>query len=268
MEQIEVALELEKILESINYHKNEGRPKAIYNSAKEPRFNEKKCCHRIANRLQYFWHVKMSPIISIFLGVFFTAMTLLIILFEVTLYMNWDHSSLYNKWTNYSEANESGSFFLANFLCIMPLGYICATSYFGLFKIKIMSFYALHPKQQTDPTCLVYSGMLLMRLAMAVAYNFLELSNVKKCAFFEVMGPLVKINFLGEGFNKWIFPSLLLITILLTAFDCIYRLLNCVGLRQFSFDEDFKEEKVIEGKAVIERYLKKKKQEEELEGKL
>lgn len=82
------------------------------------------------------------------------------------------------------------------------------------------------------------------------------------------MGPLVKIKFLGEGFNKWIFPSLLLLTILLTAFDCIYRLLNCVGLRQFSFDEDYAEEKVIEGKAVIERYLKKKKQEEQLEGKL
>ena len=137
MEQIEVALELEKILESITCHKHEGRPKAIYNSAKEPRFNEAKCCHRIANRLQYFWYVKMTPIISILLGVFFTGMTLLIILFEVTLYMNWDHSSLYNEWTNYSEANESGSFFLANFVCILPLAYICAASYFGLFKIKV-----------------------------------------------------------------------------------------------------------------------------------
>ena len=40
MEQIEVALELEKILESISCHKHEGRPKAIYNSAKEPHFSE------------------------------------------------------------------------------------------------------------------------------------------------------------------------------------------------------------------------------------
>lgn len=73
--------------------------------------------------------------------------------------------------------------------------------------------------------------MLLMRLSIAVAYNFLELSRVKSCAFFEVMGPLVKISFLGEGFNKWIFPSLLLITIFMTVFDCFGRVLNCIGLK-------------------------------------
>lgn len=68
------------------------------------------------------------------------------------------------------------------------------------------------------------------------------------------MGPLVKIQFLGEGFNKWIFPSLFLLTIFLTFFDCIGRLLNCAGLKQFAFNEEYAEEKVIEGKAVIERH--------------
>ena len=137
---------------------------------------------------------------------------------------------------------------------MIPLGYICASSYYGLFKIKVQSVYALHRNQKTDPPCLVFSGMLLMRLAVAVAYNFLELSHVKKCAFFEVMGPLVKIQFLGEGFNKWIFPSLLIISILMTAFDCFGRLLNCAGLKQFAFNEEYAENKVIEGQAVIERH--------------
>lgn len=86
-----------------------------------------------------------------------------------------------------------------------------------------------------------------MRLSVAVAYNFLELSQIQKCAFFQVMGPLVKITFLGEGFNKWVFPSLLLITIFLTGFDCFGRILNCVGLKQYAFDEEYREEKVIEG---------------------
>ena len=61
------------------------------------------------------------------------------------------------------------------------------------------------------------------------------------------MGPLVKIKFLGEEFNKWIFPSLLLATIFLTALDCYGRLLNCIGLKQYAFDENFTEEKVHEG---------------------
>ena len=72
------------------------------------------------------------------------------------------------------------------------------------------------------------------------------------------MGPLVKIQFLGEGFNKWVFPSLLLITIFLTLFDCFGRLLNCIGMKQFAFDETFHEEKIIEGEAAIERYHKRK----------
>lgn len=94
-----------------------------------------------------------------------------------------------------------------------------------------------------------------MRLAIAIAYNFLELSGVSECAFFTVMGPLVKITFLGEGFNKWVFPSLLILSILMTAFDCFGRVLNCIGLKQYSFSEEYKEEKLIEGKAVIQRYL-------------
>lgn len=143
-------------------------------------------------------------------------------------------------------------------ICMVPLAYICAASFYGFFKIKINSFYALHPKQKTDPSCLVYSGMLFMRLSISVAYNFLELSKVKNCAFFEVMGPLVKIQFLGEGFNKWVFPSLLLITIFLTLFDCFGRLLNCIGMKQFAFDETFHEEKIIEGEAAIDRYHKRK----------
>ena len=70
------------------------------------------------------------------------------------------------------------------------------------------------------------------------------------------MGPLVKIGFLGEGFNKWIFPSLLFLMIFMTAFDCWGRILNCIGFSQYAFNEEYKEEKVIEGKAVIDRYLR------------
>lgn len=58
---------------------------------------------------------------------------------------------------------------------------------------------------------------------------------------------------------------MLLLTIFLTVFDVIGRVLNCVGLKQYSFDEDYAEERVIEGKQVIERYLKVKSQVEKEE---
>ena len=256
LEAIEKAQTLKLVLDSVATHKQDGRPCAIYDGKKEPHFSEERICSRFANRLEYFWLIHVTPILFLSSGVLMSLMTVLVIFFEISLYLSLEDSNLYNQWTNFSKENKGSSFFLANLFCIVPLSYICASSYFGLFRIKVQSIYALHSNQQTDPPCLVFSGMLLMRLAIAVAYNFLELSRVKQCAFFEVMGPLVKIQFLGEGFNRWIFPSLLILTILLTAFDCFGRILNCVGLRQFAFDEEYAEEKVIEGNTVIERHLK------------
>uniref|UniRef100_A0A7S3MI77 Uncharacterized protein n=1 Tax=Favella ehrenbergii TaxID=182087 RepID=A0A7S3MI77_9SPIT len=259
MECIEKADELKQLLESERLHKEEGRLRAIYDLKGDPRHDEEKILSRFANTVEYIWNLRMTPILLVIAAIFFGMLTLLVAVFEISLYLEWSAaSSLYQTWIQYSDSNEKGSFFLANIICMLPLAYICAASFYGFFKIKVNSFYALHPKQGTDPSCLVYSGMLLMRLSISVAYNFLELSQVKECAFFEVMGPLVKIQFLGEGFNKWIFPSLLLITVFLTAFDCYGRLLNCVGLKQFAFDEHFAEEKVIEGQGAIERYHKRK----------
>lgn len=136
----------------------------------------------------------MTPILFIMTAILFSLLTLTVIFFEFSLYFSWDaNNGIYEAWTTFSDNNKSSSFFLANLFCIIPLCYICSASYFGLFRIKVSSVYALHRNQQTDPPCLVFSGMLLMRLAIAVAYNFLELSRVKECAFFEVMGPLIKI---------------------------------------------------------------------------
>jgi len=68
------------------------------------------------------------------------------------------------------------------------------------------------------------------------------------------MGPLVKIHFLGDGFNQWVFPTVLLISVMLTACDCIGAFMNMLGLRQYSFDDDYAEKAILEGKKVIERY--------------
>jgi hypothetical protein len=88
---------------------------------------------------------------------------------------------------------------------------------------------------------LLYSALLLTRLAYSVAYNFLELVGIKNCAFFDVMGPLSSINFLGEGFNRWVFPTALFTMVLLTITDCWSRILNCIGFSQYGFDDEFTE---------------------------
>jgi len=83
----------------------------------------------------------------------------------------------------------------------------------------------------TDPGSLVYSAMLLTKLAVSVAYNFLALSGVDNCAFFVVMGPLSSISWLGSSFNKFVFPTCLFLMVFLTIFDIYSRILNCIGLK-------------------------------------
>ncbi len=93
-----------------------------------------------------------------------------------------------------------------------------------------------------------------------MAYNFLELVGIKNCAFFDVMGPLSSINFLGEGFNKWVFPTALFTMVLLTITDCWSRILNCIGFSQYGFDEEFSESQTGNGKAIIDRARKEMKE--------
>jgi len=157
-------------------------------------------------------------------------MSLIIVLCELTSYWEWDDNYLHNMLVAHSGKGSGSSFFLTNLICFLPLGYICYASNYGMFALKVQSLYALHDNNQTDPSSLVYSAMLLTRLGVAVAYNFLALTGIKSSAFFIVMGPLTNISFLGEGFNQWIFPSCLFFMILLTLTNCYGRLLNYFGI--------------------------------------
>jgi hypothetical protein len=86
-----------------------------------------------------------------------------------------------------------------------------------------------------------------------VAYNFLELVNIKTCAYFEVMGPLSQIKFLGEDFNTWGFTSVLFFMIIVTASNCWSRCLTCIGLPQYGFDEDYSDSQTEQGRIIVNK---------------
>lgn len=142
---------------------------------------------------------------------------------------------------------------MANLVCLIPLGYICAAANFGMFNFKFFSLYQLHTHNQTAPSHLLWSALLLTRLSYGVAYNFLQLVDIQSCAFFDVMGPLSQVDFLGAGFNAWGFTTLLFLMVLLTVTDCWSRMLNFVGLPQYGLDDDFSEQQLRDGKAMIDR---------------
>ena len=109
-----------------------------------------------------------------------------------------------------------------------------ATNY-GLFKLKVSNIYALHSNHHTDPPCLMFSSMLIMRMAVPIAYNFLQLTHVDRAAIFIVMGPVKYLSFMGEDFNRWVFPICLSLMALMTIFRVYERILSCIGLKQYAF---------------------------------
>ena len=55
VESIEAADSLKKVVESERLHKEEGRPRAIYDNKGDPRHEEDRIMSRFANRLEYIW---------------------------------------------------------------------------------------------------------------------------------------------------------------------------------------------------------------------
>lgn len=69
-----------------------------------------------------------------------------------------------------------------------------------------------------------------------------------------MLSPLSYVSFLGESFSRYAFPTLLSLMILLTLFGLYSRLMSCIGLRLYAFDNEYHEEKVEDGKKIIETY--------------
>lgn len=101
--------------------------------------------------------------------------------------------------------------------------------------------------------CLLYLfNSFILRLAVPIGYNFMILTRIDDSAFYEVMGPVRFVNFMGEDFNKWVFPICLLLMCVATIFNIYSRILNCIGLKQYSFDNEYTTEKLDDGKYLIE----------------
>jgi len=130
---------------------------------------------------------------------------------------------------------------------------VYATNY-GLFQLKVSNIYALHKNHHTDPPCLLFSSMLLMRMSVPIAYNFLQLTRVDNAAIFIVMGPIKYLSFMGEDFNRWVFPICLALMVLLTVFRVYERILACIGLKQYAFGSQGEAEQADDGRYIIEQF--------------
>jgi hypothetical protein len=82
-----------------------------------------------------------------------------------------------------------------------------------------------------------------------MGYNFMQMAHYKNTEFVDVMGAL-DISALGTYFQTF-FPMLLLPFILMTMFDVYSKILNCLHIKRFQFQEDFNHSLIEDGKEII-----------------
>ena len=133
--------------------------------------------------------------------------------------------------------------------------YLTLIVYYGLFNVRIASFYSLDSSGQTDSFSLLYSVRILCGLAAPLCFNFLKLTNIANTQFHETLNPMDAIPLIGDTFQTF-FPCSLLVLCLLNYFDVWTKIVSSMGLEELAFGAVFDPSRVESGRklARVERH--------------
>lgn len=142
--------------------------------------------------------------------------------------------------------------FLFLFITMGLLTFILACAYWGLFQLKLFSYYRLIPGKQTDANSILFSALYLSRIAAPLALNFIRMTKVSGSSFQKVMASMERAPFLGQAlFNNYA-PLCLMILCVAFFFDIPRRVLSFCGIDWFS-DPAFDRAKASEGRSILEK---------------
>ena len=171
---------------------------------------------------------------------------------------------LYAEFTNFIRIEQSVfhwifekdlGYFATYALVILPLFYMLLCTYYGLFSIKIASWYELY-KGHSDPVSMIWSGTLFARMIYPMSYNFITILKVKNTNYSEVLTILEDFSILGEGVNNYLFPIILIVFFAMNLFSVWSFLFNLCGLSQYAFDELETESRIKEGRITVSQRKK------------
>ncbi|CAN6246027.1 unnamed protein product [Urochloa humidicola] len=120
---------------------------------------------------------------------------------------------------------------LVQVAAFVPLMYMCICTYYSLFKIGMLMFYSLTPRQTSCVSLLMICSMVA-RYAPPISYNFLNLIRLggnAKTTFEKRMGNIDDaVPFFGRGFNR-IYPLIMVVYTLLVASNFFGRVIDFFG---------------------------------------
>lgn len=187
--------------------------------------------------IELIWRCILRKQLERFLAIILGCMSVAILLAEATLLPSGVDLSLFSILIN-SVGNEE---FLVQVFAFVPLMYMCICTYYSLFKIGMLMFYSLTPRQTSSVNLLMICSMVA-RYAAPISYNFLNLIRLDgkaKTIFEKRMGNIDDaVPFFGRGFNR-IYPLIMVIYTLLVASNFFDRVINFFGnWKRFRFQTE------------------------------
>ncbi|KAH1196442.1 hypothetical protein AAZX31_18G014700 [Glycine max] len=215
------ALELEDTIKNYERRNSTGWE---YNSSIRPARTGK--LGSLCDTLEFLWKCILRKQIEKGLAVILGIMSVAILLAEATLLPSIDLSlfSILIKSVGTQEV-------LVQVFAFVPLMYMCICTYYSLFKIGMLMFYSLTPRQTSSVNLLMICSMVA-RYAPPVSYNFLNLIRLgkNKTTIFELrMGNIDNaVPFFGDEFNK-IYPLIMVIYTILVASNFFDKVFDFLG---------------------------------------
>ncbi|KAI9113940.1 hypothetical protein K1719_015191 [Acacia pycnantha] len=179
----------------------------------------------LLDTLEFFWRCILRKQVEKGLAVILGIISVAILLAEATLLPSVDLSlfSILIKSVGMQEV-------LVQAFAFIPLMYMCVCTYYSLFKIGMLMFYSLTPRQTSAVNLLMICSMVA-RYAPPISYNFLNLIRLgsHETVFEKRMGNIDKaVPFFGDKFNK-IYPLIMVIYTLLVASNFFDRVFYFLG---------------------------------------
>ncbi|KAJ4833660.1 hypothetical protein Tsubulata_001298 [Turnera subulata] len=185
---------------------------------------------------EFLWRCILRKQLEKVLAIILGTMSAAILLAEATLLPTGVDLSLFSILINSVGKQEV----FVQVLAFVPLMYMCVCTYYSLFKVGMLMFYSLTPRQTSSVSLLMICSMIA-RYAPPISYNFLNLINLdpKKTIFEKRMGKIDDaVSFFGDNFNR-IYPLIMVIYTLLVASNFFDRVIGFLGSwKRFTFQTE------------------------------
>ncbi|MBA0686942.1 hypothetical protein Goari_014509 [Gossypium aridum] len=180
----------------------------------------------LLDTIEFIWRCILWKQLKKGLAIILGIMSAAILLAEATLLPRGVDLSLFSILINSVKKDEV----LVQAFAFVPLMYMCMCTYYSLFKVGMLMFYSLTPRQTSSVSLLMICSMVA-RYAPPISYNFLNLISLggKKTIFEKRMGNIDDaVPFFGEGFNN-IYPLIMVVYTLLVASNFFDRVVGFFG---------------------------------------